>query len=81
MIGNVNCGLMQTGTEQEIVNNAEYALEHGKPGGGYIFSTSNVAFKGMPKRSYDLIMDCYKKNRHYRHAPQGLIKKGSLSNG
>ena len=35
---------------------AEYALRSGMPGGGYIFSTSNVAFKGLPLRRYELIM-------------------------
>jgi uroporphyrinogen decarboxylase len=65
LIGNVMCSLMQTGTEQEILESARYAMENGRPGGGYIFSTSNVVFKGMPSKSYDLIMDYYKKNRNY----------------
>jgi len=34
-----------------------------KLGGGYIFSTSNVIYKGMPRRSYDLMLDYYFKNR------------------
>jgi uroporphyrinogen decarboxylase len=45
LCGNVNCALMQTGTEQEVIESAEYCLTHGKPGGGYIFCTSNVPFK------------------------------------
>ncbi len=55
LIGNVNCALMQTGTEDEIVESARYALRHGMPGGGYIFSTSNVAFAGLPLERYELI--------------------------
>jgi len=65
LIGNVNCALMQTGTEEEIKESALYALENGKPGGGYIFSTSNVAFKGMPLESYLLIHEIWKDNRAY----------------
>lgn len=65
LIGNVNCALMQTGTEEQIIESCRYAMEEGKPGGGYIFSTSNVVFKGMPKKSYELMMDFYIKNRNY----------------
>lgn len=65
LIGNVNCALMQTGTKEQILESARYAMENGKPGGGYIFSTSNVAFKGMPLESYLLIHDYYLKNRYY----------------
>ena len=65
LIGNVNCALMQTGTEQEITESCRYAMENGKPGGGYIFSTSNVIFKGMPKRSYDIMLDYYRNNNTY----------------
>jgi uroporphyrinogen decarboxylase len=65
LIGNVNCALMQTGTDDEILESCRYAMENGKPGGGYIFSTSNVIFKGMPKRSYDLMMDFYRSHCAY----------------
>ncbi|NPV79431.1 MAG: hypothetical protein HPY52_04015 [Firmicutes bacterium] len=65
LIGNVNCALLQTGTKEEMLASAAYAMEHGKPGGGYIFSTSNVAFKGMPLDSYLTIHDYYLKHRMY----------------
>ena len=65
LIGNVNCALMQTGSEERILESCRYAMENGKPGGGYIFSTSNVIFKGMPKKSYDLMLDYYQKNNGY----------------
>lgn len=48
LIGNVNCGLLQTGTEEEVVESARYTLRSGMPGGGYIFSTSNCIYTGMP---------------------------------
>jgi uroporphyrinogen decarboxylase len=65
LCGNVNCALMQTGTEQEVIESAEYCMRHGKPGGGYIFSTSNVPFKGLPPERYQLILDVWKRMRDY----------------
>ena len=65
LCGNVNCALMQTGTEEEVSESAEYCLTHGKPGGGYIFCTSNVPFKGLPADRYQLILDVWKKHRKY----------------
>jgi uroporphyrinogen decarboxylase len=65
LVGNVNCALMQTGTPGEILASCRYAMENGRTGGGYIFSTSNVVFKGMPKASYDLMLDYYRKSRAY----------------
>ena len=65
LIGNINCALMQTGADDEILESCRYAMESGKPGGGYIFSTSNCIFKGMPKRSYDLMLEYYRRNREY----------------
>jgi len=65
LIGNVNCALMQTGTDEEVIASAEYAIEHGKPNGGYIFSTSNVPFHGLPLERYMLVLDVWKKHRDY----------------
>jgi uroporphyrinogen decarboxylase len=65
LIGNVHCAHMQTGTRQQIRESAEYALTYGKPGGGYIFSTSNVVFRGMPMESYDLIHSIWMERRDY----------------
>jgi len=36
-----------------------------KEGGGYIFCTSNVPFRGMPPERYKLILDIWKKHRKY----------------
>lgn len=65
LCGNVNCALMQTGTDEEVVQSAEYAMKYGKPGGGYIFCTSNVPFEGLPLERYLLAMEVWKKNRVY----------------
>jgi uroporphyrinogen decarboxylase len=56
LIGNVNCALMQTGSDEDVRRSAAYALESGMPGGGYVFSTSNVIFKGLPPERYLLML-------------------------
>lgn len=65
LCGNVHCAYLQTGTPKQIRNSAEYCLKHAKKGGGYIFSTSNCVFRGMPLESYDLIHNIWKENRSY----------------
>ena len=65
LCGNVNCALMQTGTDEEVIESAEYAMTHGKPGGGFIFCTSNVAFTGLALERYMMILDVWKKHRDY----------------
>lgn len=66
LLGNVNCALLQTGTDEEVLESCRYAMENGKPGGGYIFCTSNCIFKGMLASRYDLIFDYYVRNREYQ---------------
>ncbi len=65
LIGNVNCGLLQTGTDEEAKNSARYALKSGMPGGGYIFSTSNCVYTGMQLSRYDMILDVWRKEGNY----------------
>lgn len=65
LIGNVNCGLMDTGTDEEVVESARYALRCGMPGGGYIFSTSNCIYTGMPLSRYELILDVWRREGNY----------------
>lgn len=65
LIGNVDCGLLQTGTDDEAAESVRYALRHGMPGGGYIFSTSNCIYTGMPLSRYELMLDVWKKEGSY----------------
>ncbi len=65
LIGNVNCGLLQTGTEQEVIESARYALKWGMPGSGYIFSTSNCIYTGMRLERYKLMLDVWKNEGNY----------------
>jgi len=65
LCGNVNCALLQTGTDEEVLASASYCMESCKPGGGYIYCTSNVAFKGMELERYTMIHDYWKRERQY----------------
>ena len=65
LMGNVNCGLLNTGTDEQIIESARYSLKHGKPGGGYIFSTSNCIYTGMDVKKYDLILDIWREEGNY----------------
>jgi len=68
LVGNVNCGLLDTGTEQEVIASAEYALEHGMPGGGYVFGTSNCIYTGMQLGRYELMLEVWRKKGNYPEA-------------
>ncbi len=65
LIGNVNCGLLDSGTDEECVASAHYALKSGMPGGGYIFSTSNCVYTGMALSRYELILDLWRREGNY----------------
>ncbi|MBN2048547.1 MAG: hypothetical protein JW750_11950 [Anaerolineaceae bacterium] len=65
LIGNVNCGLMDTGSEEEVIESTRYALRHGMPGGGYIFSTSNCVYTGMPLSRYELVQKVWREEGVY----------------
>ncbi|UCD29402.1 MAG: hypothetical protein JSV03_02660, partial [Planctomycetota bacterium] len=65
LIGNVNCGLLDTGTDAECIESARYALKYGMPGGRYIFSTSNCIYTGMRLERYELILDIWRKEGNY----------------
>ena len=65
LCGNVNCDALQDGTDEELIANAEYCLTHAKPGGGYIFCTSNLPYRGVPPHRYQMVLDIWKRMRDY----------------
>jgi uroporphyrinogen decarboxylase len=65
LIGNVNCGLLDTGTDEQVIESARYALKHGMPGYGYIFSTSNCIYTGMRLERYELMLDVWRREGGY----------------
>jgi len=66
LIGNVNCGLLQTGTDEEAAAAIRLSLESGKPGGGYIFSTSNCVYTGMPLSRYEMMVEIWREEGRYQ---------------
>ena len=66
LIGNVNCGKLDTGTDQEVIEATRYCLKHGMPGGGYIFSTSNCIYTGMRLARYELMLDVWRREGNYQ---------------
>lgn len=67
LIGNVNCGLLQTGTLEECTGDILRSLREGMERGyGYIFSTSNVAYTGLPLERYELLNRLWKEHGVYR---------------
>jgi uroporphyrinogen decarboxylase len=65
LIGNVNCAMLQSGTEEEVAASVRYALRHGMPGGGYVFGTSNCVYTGMDLKRYELMLDLWRHEGNY----------------
>lgn len=65
LCGNVHCAHLQTGTDEQVLESCRYAMENGKPGGGYIFCTSNIPFRGMPVERYQMVLDFWNENKYY----------------
>jgi len=66
IIGNVNCGKLDTGADDEVVESVRYALKSGMPGGGYVFSTSNCIYTGMRLSRYELMLDIWRAEGNYQ---------------
>jgi len=65
LIGNVSCAALDAGTDDEVIASTRYALRHGMPGGGYIFSTSNCIYTGMPLARYELMLKIWREEGNY----------------
>jgi uroporphyrinogen decarboxylase len=65
LIGNVNCGLLQTGTEEECIAEVMRSLKEGMDGYGYIFSTSNCVYTGLPLERYELMHRLWREHGVY----------------
>lgn len=55
LCGNVNCGLLQTGSEEDVIADVRRSLRDGMNGWGYVFCTSNCAYTGLPLERYELM--------------------------
>lgn len=69
LVGNVNCGLLQTGTDEECEKDVLRSLREGMENGrGYIFSTSNCVYTGMPLTRYEKMIELWRRYGHYPEA-------------
>lgn len=66
LIGNVNCGLLQTGTDEECRQDVLRSLKQGMEAGkGYVFATSNCVYTGMSVKRYELMWNLWKEYGNY----------------
>lgn len=67
LMGNVQCSLLQDGPLEAIEQSAKYSLESASPGGGYIFSSSNTIFDGLPLSNYEYMVSLLRQfNQNYQ---------------
>lgn len=66
-IGNVNCGLLQTGTQEEADADVRRCLHEGMDDGrnGFIFSTSNCVYTGLPLEHYERMLEIWRSEGIY----------------
>ncbi len=68
LIGNVNCGLLQTGTDEECRQDVLRSLRQGMAAGkGYVFATSNCVYTGLSLKRYEMMLDIWKQYGNYDH--------------
>jgi len=67
LIGNVNCGLLQTGTEEECDADVLRSLREGmEDGRGYIFATSNTVYTGLSLERYERMWKLWREHGVYK---------------
>ena len=73
LMGNVQCDLLQGGPPEAIERSVRYCLDHAAPGGGYVFSTSNTIFPGLPLANYEWMLDVF---RRWQAERTGVVEHG-----
>ncbi len=66
LCGNVNCGLLQTGTDEQVAADVRRALKEGMDGYGYIFCTSNCAYTGLSLERYEMMHKIWREEGIYK---------------
>lgn len=66
-IGNVNCGLLQTGTQAEADTDVRRCLHEGMDDGknGFVFSTSNCVYTGLALERYERMVEIWRSEGVY----------------
>lgn len=75
LVGNVNCGLLQTGTDEECRQDVLRSLREGMERGyGYVFSTSNCAYTGLALKRYEMMIDIWRQYGSYENYAENFGK-------
>lgn len=75
LIGNVNCGLLQTGSDEECRADVLRSLREGmERGRGYVFSTSNCAYTGLALERYEMMIGLWQQYGNYDHYAENFQK-------
>ena len=59
----MNCGLLQTGTDDDVIQDVKRTFDQGmvRDSRGFIFSTSNCVYTGMHLDRYNLMLRTFRK--------------------
>jgi len=57
LMGNVQCSYLQDGPAEKIIESSMYCLRNCADG-GFIYSSSNTIFPGVPLGNYRIMLDC-----------------------
>lgn len=60
LCGNVDCGLLMTGTPEKVYEAAKACLTAGAPGGGFVFGASNAVVNQTPIENYRAMMEAWR---------------------
>jgi len=65
VIGNVNCDVLERGAEEDIRAETLRAMTEGKPDGGFVLSSANCIYPGIPLANYRIMLEVWRKERYY----------------
>lgn len=65
VIGNVSCDILERGSPAKIAAETNRALAAGKPGGGFVLSSANCIYPGIPLANYQIMLEVWRNERYY----------------
>jgi uroporphyrinogen decarboxylase len=70
LCGNLDCGLLQFGPIEKIAEQTRRIVEAGKPGGRFVFGSTNAVFQEIPLRHYEAALAMWRRCRLLELAPE-----------
>lgn len=65
LCGNLDCGLLQFGPIEKIAEQTRRIVEAGKPGGRFVFGSTNAVFREIPLRHYEAALAVWRRISQY----------------